>query len=322
MWAYTITGPAACARVDVPTPDEPDVPDGHVLLRVLAAGICGSDLPAFRNGAFAATPHGTAPGAGFPLHEVAGEVVVSRDGTLPVGARVVGWAPARNAAAEYAVVEGAGLLPYAGHLDPAAAIVLQPLACVVAAVGEHLPAFAGRDATVLGLGPIGMLFAHVLKAGGARRVAGVDRVDRSDLAAAFGLDDVVTASTARWVAGLAPAAARPDVVVEAVGHQVGTLTDAVAAVADRGRVLYFGIPDDPVYPLPMEQLLRKNATLCAGYTREKRAALTGAAAHLERHPDLAATYVTHVLAMDELQRAFELADRPAKGQLKIVLTTP
>jgi L-iditol 2-dehydrogenase len=321
MWAQTIVGPYACARLDVEAPDESDVAPGQVLLRVLAAGICGSDLPAFRNGAFAATPHGARPAAGFPLHEVAGEVVVSRDETLPVGAKVVGWAPARNAAAEYAVVDGSGLLPYDETLSPTEAIVLQPLACVVSAVQEHLPDFSGRDVAVLGLGPIGMLFAHVLKANGARRVTGVDRVDRTDFAAAFGLDDVVTTSGARWVAAMTESDRRPDVVVEAVGHQVGTLTDAVYAVADRGRVLYFGVPDDAVYPLPMEQLLRKNATLAAGYTRDKRPALTDAASHLKRHPDLAATYVTHVLPMHDIQTAFELADRPAKGQLKIVLTT-
>jgi len=312
MWAQTILGPYTCARIEVETPGDADVADGQVLLRVLAAGICGSDLPMFRSGS-------ETPIAGYPLHEVAGEVVVSRDPTLPVGARVVGWATAHNAAAEYAVVDGSGLLAYDETLKPVEAIVLQPLACVVAAVREQLPAVAGASAAVLGLGPIGMLFAHVLKSSGARSVTGVDRVDRSDLAAAFGLDGVVTMSGARWVAGLGETGPRPEIVVEAVGHQVGTFDDAIRAVADRGRVLYYGIPDDAVYPLPMEVFLRKNATLSAGYTRDKRAALAAAAAYLDEHPDLAGSYVTQVRPMDDLQGAFELADRPAKGQLKIVL---
>ncbi|GIF52765.1 threonine dehydrogenase-like Zn-dependent dehydrogenase [Asanoa ferruginea] len=312
MWAQTILGPFTCARIEVETPGDADVADGQVLLRVLAAGICGSDLPMFRSGS-------DTPIAGYPLHEVAGEVVISRDPTLPVGAKVVGWATAHNAAAEYAVVDGSGLLAYDETLKPVEAIVLQPLACVIAAVREQLSAVAGATVAVLGLGPIGMLFAHVLKNSGARSVTGVDRVDRSDLAAAFGLDEVVTMSGARWVAGLGET--RPEIVVEAVGHQVGTFDDAIRAVADRGRVLYYGIPDDAVYPLPMEVFLRKNATLSAGYTRDKRTALAAAAAYLDAHPDLAGRYVTHVRPMDDLQGAFELANRPAKSQLKIVLVT-
>ena len=60
---------------------------------------------------------------------------------------------------------------------------------------------AGLTCAVLGLGPIGLLFCHVLKERGAARVFGVDRVDRSAIAPRFGVDDVV------W--GLHPALRRP-----------------------------------------------------------------------------------------------------------------
>lgn len=319
MWAQTIVGPYSCERIEVATPTESDLVPGQVLLRVLAAGICGSDLPAFRAGALLTAPHPTSPVAGFPLHEVVGEVVLSRDPSLRVGVKVVGWATARNAAAEFAIVDGSGLAEYDETLTPTEAILLQPLACVVSALNEQLPDVAGASTAVLGLGSIGMLFAQVLKSRGARSVIGVDPVDRSDVAAAFGLDDVATMSGARWVAGMTESTARPEVVVEAVGHQVSTLTDAVQAVADRGRVLYYGVPDDPVYPFPMETFLRKNATLTAGYTRDKRAALAAAALHLKGHPELPATYITHVFGPQELQAAFERADRPARGRLKVVL---
>jgi L-iditol 2-dehydrogenase len=318
MWAETVVAPATCERLEVEPPRLDDLAEGQVLLRTLAAGICGSDLPAFLNGALRSDPHPETVVPGFPLHEVAGEVLASRDPALPVGALVVGWASGRNAGAELVVAEGAGLAPYDAELTPGEAIVLQPLACAIHAL-KSVRDTAGSCAAVLGLGPIGLLFAHVLKDSGARSVIGVDRVDRSDVAEVFGIDELVTMSTARWVAGLTDASPRPDLVVEAVGHQVETLTDAVEAVADLGRILYFGIPEDPVYPFPLEAFLRKNATLTAGYTRDKRQALLDASAYLRRHPGLPAAYVTHTVAMKDYQRAFELAVRPARGRLKVVL---
>jgi L-iditol 2-dehydrogenase len=318
MWAQTIVAPLACGRLEVDAPEADDLAEGTVLLRVQAAGICGSDLPAFLNGALLSDPHPATPVPGFPLHEVAGEVVASRDPELPVGCRVVGWATDRNAGAELVVADGAGLFAYDTALTPVEAIVLQPLACAIQAL-QGVPTIAGISAAVLGLGPIGLLFAHVLKDSGARSVLGVDRVDRTDIAATFGLDEVVTMSGSRWVAGMTDSTDRPELVVEAVGHQVETLTNSVEAVADRGRVLYFGIPDDAVYPFPMEAFLRKNVTLSAGYTREKRAALADAGAYLARYPDLASAYVTETLSMKDYQAAFEVAARPAKGRLKVVL---
>jgi len=320
MWAQTILGPYTCGRIQTNDPQPADLDAGQVILRVLASAICGSDLPAFRNGALNTIPVTGAPLAGFPLHEVVGEVTSSRDDALPVGARVVGWATGRNAAAEFVVADGAGLYQYDETLAPTEAIVLQPLACVLSALQEQPYSVTGLRTAVLGLGPIGLLYAHALKSMGAASVTGVDRVDRSDCAAAFGVDEIVTASGATWAGGLNESTARPDLVVEAVGHQVSTMNDAIEAVADRGRVLYFGIPDDPVYPFPLQTFLRKNATFTAGYTRDKRTALTDAAVYLKEHTDLAPTYVTHVIPMPELQTAFELADKPAKGQRKIVLS--
>ena len=44
MWAYAITAPGRLERVEVPRPQPGP---GRVLVRLLAGGICGSDLPSF-----------------------------------------------------------------------------------------------------------------------------------------------------------------------------------------------------------------------------------------------------------------------------------
>jgi L-iditol 2-dehydrogenase len=322
MWAQTLTGPGTFELGVVAAPDEGSLRPGDVLLRVLAGGICGSDLPFFRGGLSPVSIPGengglpTSP-AGAPLHEIVGEVMATRDPSLVVGDRVVGWASGTNGLCEYVMAEADGLATFDPGLPPATAIMLQPLACVLG-VTERLSPVAGKRVAVIGQGPIGVLFSYVLDRMGAGGVTGVDLVDRSDIAAAFGVDRGVRAASDSWAASLAEAD-RPQLVIEAIGHQVGTVADAVRAVARNGEIVCFGIPDDLFYPFPMMEFVRKNATMLAGVTWEKRAALAQASRYLAAHPDLAGGYVTHRFAFRDAQAAFDLAARPSKGRLKVVL---
>jgi threonine dehydrogenase-like Zn-dependent dehydrogenase len=149
-------------------------------------------------------------------------------------------------------------------------------------------------------------------------VTGIDRVDRTSHAAVFGVTEPVHASADRWAASLGEAD-RPQLVVEAIGHQVSTLGLALEAAAFGGQVFYFGVPDDHVYPMEMRTLFRKNLTLRGGWTMDRRRVLRDAAAYFAAHPELRETYVSHVYKADEVQRAFEAACAPKPGQYKIVL---
>jgi L-iditol 2-dehydrogenase len=316
MWAQTLTGPGSFSLVEVPDAGFDSDNIDQVLIEVLAGGICGSDLPLFRG----ITPLNRASlvGApGYPLHEVVGRVARSHSGRQTPGAYVVGWAPRLNGLCEKLVVSATDVLEYDAAVPPTTAVLLQPLACVLAAVAQvrdRIP----LSAAVIGQGPIGILFSHVLKSLGVRRVIGVDPVDRADVARAFGVDEVVTDCARIWAAGVADED-RPELVVEAVGHQTDTLEDAVDALADGGRFLYFGIPDQAVYPFPIHRFQRKNATFWSGTTRDKRAALVAASTYLTKHPQLCEIYVTNVFAVSNAQQAFELASIPAMGRLKVVL---
>ena len=48
MWAYRLIAPYTFERLDIPEKTPESLGDGQVLLRFLAAGVCGSDLPGFR----------------------------------------------------------------------------------------------------------------------------------------------------------------------------------------------------------------------------------------------------------------------------------
>ncbi|QYN32419.1 zinc-binding dehydrogenase [Pseudonocardia sp. DSM 110487] len=227
--------------MEVPAPAAGDLRPGEVLVAVEHGGICGSDLPYFRAGGQAVAEGGRPAGAppGFPLHEIVGRVHASRDPGVVVGERVVGWASAADALAELVVTAGSGLHPIADGRR-AQTVVAQPLACVLYAV-DQLGDLRGSRVAVLGLGSIGLLLAWALHRRGAAAVIGVDPVDRTAHAAAFGLDDVLVTASGPWAASLG-AGDRPDVIVEAVGHQTATVADAVRAVADGGTIYCFGIP--------------------------------------------------------------------------------
>ena len=169
MWAYHVVAPGRLAETAADAPAAASVGEGEVVLRMLAGGICGSDLPKFAGtkGLVADVDGSIVPGRlGAPLHEVVGAVEASCHPELRVGDRVVGWASRSDGLAEWVISDGDRLRPYCPSLTPADAVVIQSLACVVEALGR-VPV-AGRDVAILGLGPIGLLFAHLARTRGAR----------------------------------------------------------------------------------------------------------------------------------------------------------
>lgn len=318
MWAHVLDGPMRLERVEVPDPLDADLPEGQVVLRFLAGGLCGSDLPAFK-GLRRLVDQGrsTGPVVGAPMHEIVGEVVRSNDPSAIEGSTVVGWAEQSNALAEYVVTGVRSVYAYRAAYPPEVAVLLQPLGCVLNAA-DRFPDVTGQAVAVLGMGPIGVLFAHVLKQRGAAHVTGIDRVDRVGDSAAFGVDRFVRLSSDQWASSVTADEA-PALVVEAVGHQVATVRDAITAVGRHGHIYCFGIPDDPVYPFPMNAFLRKNLTMQAGITVERLSALVRADAYLVEHPELASAYVTNVFPAQDAQAAFEAAIAPRAGQVKMSL---
>jgi L-iditol 2-dehydrogenase len=312
MWAYRASGPLAFERISVPRPDPADLVDGDVIVRLRVGGICGSDLPEARGLVPTRTPMS---GLG-PLHEIVGDVVVSTGTRIRVGQRVVGWVRDQHGLSEDVVAEESRLLVVPGDFSDVEAVVAQPLACVLCAV-DRLGNVSGQRAVVLGQGPTGLLFDQVLAARGAT-VTGVDPVDRSALAAALGAGFQHTSS--RGWAHQTTGEDRPEIVVEAVGHQAATLDHALHGVAPGGQVFVFGVNDDPYYPLNMQHLLRKNLTLRAGTTVDHARYLGLAFEHLRRHPALASTLVTHVLPVERLDEAYATAAdlQPSRG--KVVIT--
>jgi len=195
----------------------PEPGSGHVLVRPLATGICGSDLHAAQDlGQFVdlsrrvGSPVGLDPDRGVVFgHEFCAEIVEHGPhtaGTLPVGARVcsvpmllgaTGPAPLGyssdypGALGELMVLQEMLLLPVPDGVGTEVAALTEPLA-----VGEHavgLARLTGDEVClVVGCGPVGLAVIAALKARGQGPVIAADfSPRRRRLAELVGADEVV-----------------------------------------------------------------------------------------------------------------------------------
>lgn len=309
MWAYQLERPGHLARREAPAETEPR--EGEVILRVEAGGICGSDLPKFRTGRRFSPNDKVGPG--FPMHEVAGTVVESGDPRFAPGDAVCGCVPGQCGLAELVRVPADTVVSVPDGLSMIQAVVVQPLATVFYAL-DRLPDVRGRSAAVIGLGPIGLLFCHVLQQRGAR-VTGIDPVDRTAVAGTFGVDEVFVGTVADWVEGSGTPA---EICIEAVGHQTNTIPQSIRATAKLGHLYAFGVPDDLEYVLPFREAFDRAITLYLGTTHEWNGALTQAAAYLAEHRELL-TMITHVLPPDAVNDAYLLCATAAPDRLKVII---
>jgi (R,R)-butanediol dehydrogenase / meso-butanediol dehydrogenase / diacetyl reductase len=265
MRAARIHGANDLRIEDVPVP-APGT--GEVLLRITAAGVCGTDATLFRLGA-AVVPEGTE--ARWPIvlgHEFAGEVVEVGDGVAKLAAGEVVACGAgvscgacrqcrsgrTNLCQRYAtagVHRDGGLAGYcvvpAAICEPAAAHGVHGDAVALAqpmAVAEHAISVArlaaGERALVLGAGGIGS-FATWASASRGAAVTVFDRdVARLAIAATLGAEHTVHAAADAepidQLAGRGPF----DVVYEMTGAQ-GPLDAAVALVRPGGRIVAVGV---------------------------------------------------------------------------------
>ena len=249
----------------------PPLPD-ELLVRVEAAGICGSDVELFAGN----RPADIVRYPVIPGHEWAGRVAAA-------GARVSGFTPgdpvvveglrwcgqcarcregATNlclagyretgftepgAFAEYVVVPArlAHRLPPDAALEQAA--LLEPTACVVAALLAGRPR-AGQRTVVIGGGTLGLIAVQLLAASAPAELVLVEgRADRRELGARFGATRTIDP------AERATAQLDADLVIEAAGG-AGTGLAAMRAARRGGTVVLLGIAGTGAAALPPDEL--------------------------------------------------------------------
>jgi threonine dehydrogenase-like Zn-dependent dehydrogenase len=320
MKTLQIVRPGAFEPVRIPRPRITGDDRDSIVVRSEWGALCGSDIPFF-TGNKRHREYPLLPGA--PIHECVGEVVESASEQFRPGDKVLSIPEENRGLAEYFTARASKSVALPADLkDLGAACLIQPLSTVMSAV-DRLGDLKGKQVCVVGLGPMGLMICWYAFESGAESVIGVDPVrSRCLLAEKLGAAktlcsrsiEVVHLSRAR------PGAWEfPDICIEAVGHQTGTINDCLELVRKYGTVVAFGVPDQTVYALEYETFFRKNALLMATVTPDWAAYLRRARDLYLDHQEVFLQLASPRMNVGQAAEAYRMYERHEEGALKIVL---
>ncbi len=321
MTAARLVGPG---RLEVGRFPVPALRPGEVLVRTRLAAICGSDLAVV----FGESGQGDYPRpAGYPGHEGIGEVLDSRSEQFRPG-DVVLATPVPSLAQSFAgrqAVPDTQLVPVDAGSDLGAMLMAQQLGTVIFALKRFWPGPPGETATVIGAGSAGLHFTQLLAGAGFGRIVVSDRyAHRLAAARAVGATVTVLAPAESVVeATLDLTGGRgADLVVEAAGRDA-TRAQTVLAVADRGRIGLFGLPErrgDATFPFAEAFRRRPTIEIAAGAQSEPGlASFNEAVRRIAGGEVEVAGLLTHRYGIEQLPDAFGVAREPTAGALKVTI---
>jgi L-iditol 2-dehydrogenase len=316
-------------NVELAERPEPVALPGHVVLEVVGAGICGTDLHIAAGEYETVTP----VTMGHEVSGVVSEAGEGVDGSL-LGTPVVSetyfstcgtcaycragrpnLCPERRsigthvdgAFAPRLVVPATNLHRVPDWLDGRAAALCEPLACVCHSVLEPEAAVrAGDSVLVVGPGPVGLLAAQVARAaGGSVHVRGTPKDDQR-LAAARGLGFDTSTTDDEGV--------EADVVIECSGSEAG-MAGGLAAARRGGRYVQMGLAGRRVM-LPFDLVCFHELTITSGFASTPSSWVAALELVEQRRVELE-PLLTGVVPLVEWKRAFA-ATRSGKG-IKFVL---
>jgi len=344
MKAAVYRGPGDLRVEEVPVPE---VAAGELLVRVDVCGVCGTDIKKIRRGLL--------PGPRVFGHEIAGTVAKVGQGvpSFREGDRVVvhhhvpcrrcsyceagahaqcevykkngttaGFEPSGGGFAEYVkalpwIVESGVVRVPEGVLAEEAAFVEPVNTCLKAvrraAVGQ------GQTVLVVGQGPIGLILMQLARWAGAETIVSDPLPDRLEVARALGAEVTVDArgDVVREVRALTGGRGADRTLLAAVGP--AAFRQAIEATRPGGSIMVFAATS------PGEVAEVDLGALCAA----EKQILTSYSASIEVQ-DLAARLVfgrevrvrelvTHRFPLEAVAEAVDVASRPARGVLKVVL---
>mgnify|MGYP002785568752 CR=1 FL=1 len=319
-------GEIRLAEVEAPLPGP-----GEVLVRVLAAGICGTDRHLFK-GEFPCDPPVTLG------HEFSGEVIARGDGAdLATGTRIAcdpniacGSCDhclrgrvnlcIRNVAigihrdgglAEFATLPAHRALPV-GDLDPRHAAFAEPLACTLHGVDLGTPV-PGERVLVIGGGVIGLLAVQLARNAGAEVTLLTRHPAKRALALRLGARHTAATETeARAALG-----AGADLVLECAGV-AETVALSPRLARSGGRVVVLGVmpKGETVAIEPFDLLFREIALLHSFINPFTQGRAIGM---LRSGAVDVAPLVSRVIALEDAPRA--IAEPALPGEIKVLVST-
>lgn len=320
----------------------PDVEAGEVLIKVKAAGICGSDMPLY----YGPEEEKDYP---FPLvigHEFAGEICKIGEGVTnwQVGDRVVSdntayvcgkcfacgqgeylCCPERKAFgfdynggfAEYVKVPAQVLrtFPNCLHKIPenvsySHASILDPVCNAYKAVVQEAKVSAGDTVVVYGIGPLGLLSIAMAKVVGAARIVAVGTKRsaevRMPIAKELGATDFLLSDEDNVLERIREIAGKDGVstVIDCSAGSPSVLQEAISVVRNGGVIVKVGYTDKPI-GFSLDDMARKGVTLIGhmGYNTTSWKNCLRLLSEKKINMD---AVITHELPLSKWKEGFEL----------------
>lgn len=334
--AIRINSPRNMEICDVAVPENPGM--NEVLVRVKAAGICGSDYHIYL---------GTHPIGDYPRvigHEFVGEVV-------EVGSSVSGLAPGDHIVADpmiscgtcYACKLGRNnicsslqvrgvhidggfservVLPQKSvhkiskHLEWPDAALIEPF--TIASQVVWRARIAEKDnVLIMGAGTIGLAVLQLVKKIGAKCTITDIFDSHLDLAKKMGADNVINSSKehVEELIQQETAGAGMSVVIEAVGL-TSLLEDAVSLAAPAGRIVVLGFVKDPFRISHFDITIKELEIIGSRLNTNKFPEVVTMFKRNDLNPGL---LVSHKFHFTEAQKAFDLIEQKPGDVCKVVL---
>lgn len=321
--------------------EEPEIGEDEVLIRVKAAGICGTDLHFYKGEWKVDMPiilghefSGVIVKVGGKLKDLkAGDHVVAEP-NITCGSCYFCLMSERNffcenleavgvtvngAFAEYLKIKGRNAYKIPGNLSFEEAALIEPLACCIRGL-DKVDIKAGESVLIVGAGPIGLLLMQLARNSGASMIIQTDIEDyRLEKALDLGVDHVINVCREDAIKRVKELTGGygVDVAIEAVGSSEA-ITQAVKAVRKGGRVNIFGVsPQDAVWQVKPFELYSKELTITVSYRSPytfQRAVKIASSGRLKLKP-----IISHVLPLEKIAEAFEILDKRLENVIKIIV---
>ena len=319
MRAIQIVKPRQIAMLDNAPRPEPQ--EGEVLVKCKYVSLCGSNMGQYTGDGLWGDIEFPNP-IGWAGHENIGVIVESRCKGWEPGTLVLAQPEGYFGFAEYIVSKppAIGLLPQDAP-DPAALINAQPLATVLRAL-TRTGNVIGKSCAVVGQGPMGVIFTHVLKLMGARQVIAADLCDwRLEWSKRCSADHVIDASTHDVVETVREITngEMVDFSVEAVGL-VDSLITAALLPKHGGRLFIFGMPHYNRQEFPWYHVFREEIQIntCVG-PECGEFFQTAVDMVVDGRASVLTEMVTPRMPWEKAPEAFEMYAEPAKDSMKLTL---
>jgi len=333
-------GPNNIKLIEVPVPSPKE---NEVLIRVKAAGICGTDLH-IKKDAFPYYP---------PVilgHEFSGEIVALGKNVKQwkVGERVVaephtqacgvcrlcrsgyshlcphkrspGWG-INGAFAEYVVMPFYLLHRIPEHLSYESAATIEPFAITLHAV-ERGGIEPGSNVIIFGAGPIGLLSAKVARICGASQIVIVgtnqDKEYRFKIAEKIPVDEIVNVEETDPLERVEKITkgAMADIVIEASGSP-NAVSQTTKMLRKRGKIIVLGITEKESVNFPWKEAMTKALDMHFSFSSSHEAWIK-AINLIEGKVADPGIVVTHTLPLEKWETAFKMSEEGKCG--KIILT--